>query len=65
MTEGDYYYTHITDEKVLGAKKLKKEYGKDLTPAEAQNAARGLMLIVPLKEKQRIADEMRAIMVKY
>lgn len=58
--------THVSEERALEIQKMiKKEYDKDLTLAESYDAARGLMVLVPFKEKQRLADEMRAIMVKY
>lgn len=59
-------HTHISEERALEIQKMtKKEYGKDITLAESYDAVRGLMVLVPFKEKQRLADEMRAIMVKY
>ena len=58
--------THVSEERALEIQKMiKKDYDKDLTLAESYDAARGLMVLVPFKEKQRLADEMRAIMVKY
>lgn len=58
--------THVSEERALEIQKMiKKEYGKDITLSESYDAVRGLMALVPYKEKQRIADEMRAIMVKY
>ncbi len=58
--------THVSEERAFEIQKMiKKEYGKDITLAESFDAVRGLMVLVPFKEKQRLADEMRAIMVKY
>ncbi len=43
---------------------FKKHYGKELTTTEKYDFARGLSVLVLLKEKQRLADEVRAILVK-
>jgi len=59
--------SHHIDEKMAIdlQKSFKKNYKKDISMSEAYDAARGLMILVPLKEKQRLADEMRFILVKY
>lgn len=55
----------VTEKMVSEFKELvKKVKGKDITKAEAYDGARGLLVLVPFKEKQRIADEIRAILVK-
>ncbi len=57
---------HIDEKMAIDLQKsFKKNYKKDISMSEAYDAARGLMVLVPLKEKQRLADEMRFILVKY
>jgi hypothetical protein len=54
----------VTEKMTMEFKELiKSDYGKDITKDEAYNGARGLLLLVPIQEKQRIADEIRAILV--
>jgi len=57
---------HLTEEAALSLKDLiEMTSGKEITMAEAYNKARGLLVIVPIKEKQRISDEIRAILVTH
>ncbi len=57
---------HIDEKMAVDFQKMfKKNYNSDLTMSEAYNAAGGMMILVPLKEKQRLADEMRFILVKH
>lgn len=58
---------HHIDEKMAQdmQRMFKKNYKKDISLSEGYDAARGLMVLVPYKEKQRLADEMRFILVKY
>lgn len=59
--------SHHIDEKMAREMQemYKKHYKKELTLSEGYDAARGLMVLVPYKEKQRLADEMRFILTKY
>jgi len=57
---------HIDEKMAINLQKsFKKNYKKDISMSEAYDAARGLMVLVPYKEKQRLADEMRFILVKH
>lgn len=57
---------HISEEMALECKEIfEKNYHKKMSITEAYNCARGMILLVPLKEKQRISDEMRAILVRH
>jgi len=57
---------HVSEEKAMEFKDLfKKVKGEDMTTAEASDSVRSLMVLVPYKEKQRLADEIRAILVTY
>lgn len=57
---------HITEEMAIEFKELmKKTLDKEITIAEAYKDARSLLVIVPFKEKQRITDEIRAILVTH
>ena len=56
----------VTEKMTMEFKELiKSDYGKDITKDEAYHGARGLLLLVPMQEKQRIADEIRAILVTH
>lgn len=56
---------HVSEEIVTEFTDLvKRVRGKDITRQEAYDGARGMMVLVPFKEKQRIADEIRAILVR-
>ena len=58
--------THISEEMAQEFQEMfKKHYKKEITLSEGYDAARGLMVLVPFKEKQRLADEMRFILIKH
>jgi len=55
-----------TDKMALEQKELfKKKYKKEITMAEGHEISQRLMVVVPFLEKQRIANEIRAILVKH
>lgn len=57
---------HITEEAAISLKDLiEMSTVKEITLSEAYDKARGLLVIVPFKEKQRISDEIRAILVTH
>lgn len=56
----------IIEDYAISLQKLMKEnYDKEITMSEAYDQARGLLVLVPFKEKQRLADDMREILVKH
>jgi hypothetical protein len=57
---------HISEKMALEFKELVKQVkGMDISTSVASDSARGLLVLVPLKEKQRISDEIRAILVTH
>jgi hypothetical protein len=57
---------HISEKMALEFKELVKQVkGIDISTSVASDSARGLLVLVPLKEKQRISDEIRAILVTH
>ena len=56
----------VSEERIAELKDLfAKEYKREITMAEAQNLASGLLLLMPYQEKQRLSDEIRAILVTH
>lgn len=47
------------------AELFKKKYGKEISVSESQDMARRLMVLVPYKEKERLAKEMTTILAKH
>lgn len=58
--------SRVTEEMALEFKDLvKKVRGTEITLAEAYEEAHSLFVILPVKEKMRVSDEMRAIIVTH
>lgn len=67
LDEGSSHDTkQVSKERVAELKEMMaKDFGREITMSEAEDLGRGLLMLVPLKEKQRISDEIRAILVTH
>ncbi len=64
--DSTYSSRTVSDEQIAELKGLMiQEFGKEVTDPEAQKMARGLLTIVPYKEKQRLSEEIRAVLVTH